>query len=124
MDMLLYGAVDIDTPADTRYLPIGFSLVTAPATAIGFRADAEATCLRMRVRHNTPSADATTVTYTLYVNGVATAVAVTLAANASDGSNTADDADIFPGDLIELRALKNGVLTTGVIGPFVSVGIE
>lgn len=122
-DMIVWGATDLDTPADTRYLPLGYGLVTAPTTEIGLRVDGEITCLKMRAHHNTPTAEAINVTYTLYKNGVATGLSVVLAANASDGSELTADVDCAPGDLLTMRATKAAVLASGAVGALVTVGV-
>lgn len=119
--MMTWAANDIGTPAETRYLTYGFSAVTAPMAAVGIRAERIATYRQMRVRHNSPSADPVTIRYRLRVNGVDTSLFVDLAGSGTDGSNSFDEIDIFPGDLVELLAVKALTITSGLLNATVTI---
>jgi|SRR3990172_4000627 len=118
------GANDIAAAADTRYLTPGWSPITATTTVFEIRATASVTFFGMRVRHNTPSADPTTIDYRLRVNGVDTALVVTLAGNAFDGSNLVDDASVDAGDLVALVAVKGIPIATGLLNVIVTFEAE
>jgi hypothetical protein len=60
----------------------------------------------MRVRHNIVGASVNLIVYTLRVNAVATALSVSLAANATDGSNTATVVSVVAGDLLDVIVTK------------------
>ncbi len=121
MSTMFFGASDILTLIDTRFLTPGFSLIEAPLTAIGASAVRIATLRQMRVRHNTPLIDTTAVTYTLRINSVATALSVVLGCDNVSGSNLVDDVDVFPGDLIEVVAIKGSAILSGVLNVVVTI---
>jgi hypothetical protein len=66
------------------------------------------------VVHNQPSSTPVieNVTYTLWVNGAATALTVTLASNASVNSDLVHSVPVNQGDLVSIQVTKN-VLTHG-----------
>jgi len=122
--MFFAGTNDIATPADTRYLTPGWSPVTASTTVFEIEATDSVTLQNMRVRHNTPSADPTTIDYRLRINGVDTALTVTLAGNASSGSNLVDAVSAEPGDLIALVAVKGAIIVSGLLNVIVTMEAE
>lgn len=120
---LIWGSTDIGILADTRALPCGYSLVAAGLTAPGFRETRERVYSQMRVRHNTPSIDTTAISYRLRVNGVDSLLVVSLAGDASDGSNLVDEVDVLPGDLVVVVAVKALEILSGALTVLVSVEV-
>lgn len=116
--MLSYGVYDLGGAAGTVWVQPGFEELAAEFSYT-FRATDFRTFHEMRVRHNTPSADPTMIQYRVRVNGV-DIYGVDLAGSATDGANTTGVADIFPGDLVAIVAIKTGALVSG----FLSVSIE
>jgi predicted transcriptional regulator len=60
----------------------------------------------MRVRQNNPAGNGNLIVYTVLVNGVATALAVSMASTALDGANLVSTAVVVAGDLLALRVTK------------------
>ena len=60
----------------------------------------------MYVRHNHPDGNGNNITYTLRVNSVATALSVTMASTASDGSDLSNSVSVSQGDLLDVRVTK------------------
>lgn len=107
---LTWGAGDAGTTTSDRYLFPGYDDDLAELTEIGWPILRNGILSRLRVRHNVVGAPATLLTYTLMVNGVATALAVSLAANASDASNLATSVVVSAGDRVSVRVSKAAVL--------------
>lgn len=78
-------------------MPIGFA-ATAPTTNLKNVVSRSLTLQNMRVRHNAPIGIGTNVVYTIVKNGSTTALTVTLADNAADGTNLSDTVSLAAGD--------------------------
>jgi hypothetical protein len=76
----------------------------------------------MRVLHSTPLASPDNPTYTLVVNGVDTALTVTLNTGATSGSNLVDVVNVGATDQISLRT--SGVTATRLIRPSIYFTLE
>lgn len=122
--MMVWGIQNVGLLVDTRYLTPGYGAVSADLTAIGFRATDEYAAGAMRVKHCTLTLDNDPIDYILRVNGEDTALKVSLAPNASEGQNLTDEVDLAPGDLIELVAVKTGILVSGLVNALVSMEIR
>jgi len=107
---LLWGADDVASTITIRYLFPSFSDSIAQVSAVEYRVPRNGTFRNIRARHNIAGAAATNITYTLMVNGVATALAVALAANAVDASNLASSVVVSAGDLVVIRVTKAAAL--------------
>jgi hypothetical protein len=66
----------------------------------------------LTVRHNVPGAAAENITYELFINGVGTGLAVTLAANALYATMLLPNVPVGPADLVELRATHAGLTSS------------
>ena len=66
----------------------------------------------MRVRQNRAGVGGATITYTLRVNGVATALTVGMLATAVDGSDLANSVAVAAGNLIDVEVTKSAAITT------------
>jgi hypothetical protein len=120
---LLWGANSTFVTTAKRYLVPGGPHIAAPTTdSVRFKVPRAGTIRRMYVRHNTPlSASATNITYVVEKNGVATALTVTLAANATSGSDLANSFTVAAGDDLAVSFTKAGVLAGATANPIVSV---
>lgn len=118
---MIFGAADIGISDKPVYLTAGFNTGVADVTPIGFRASSYQTASYMRVHHNTPTDEDMTVTYRLRINGKDTNMVVHLQANEQDGENPKDEADLSPGDLIELVVTKEPGLSSAVLNVAVSI---
>ena len=66
----------------------------------------------LTVRHNVPGGAAEDISYTLFVNGVASGLSVTLAANATYATSITPNVPIGPADEVELRASHTGLTSS------------
>lgn len=72
------------------------------------------TVTNMFVRHNSANGDGLTVTYTVMINNVASAVTATLATGAvGQASDTTHSAAFAQGQTVSLRATSNGNIGNG-----------
>jgi len=61
---------------------------------------------QLRIRQNIPSSSSNTVTYTVLVNGVVTALSATVAGNATAGANVVNTASVVAGDELSVRVTR------------------
>jgi hypothetical protein len=66
----------------------------------------------MRVHCGAATGNGNTAVYTLFLNGVATALTVTLASNVTDGSDLVHTVAVAAGDLLSLEVTKAASLGT------------
>lgn len=66
----------------------------------------------LTVRHNVLGAAAEPITYTLFINGIATGLSVVLNANAAYATTALPNVPVAPSDLVELRATHAGLTTS------------
>jgi hypothetical protein len=103
---LLMGNASVAATTTTRYLTPGFDGVTAPTTPVQFRVPKAGTLRRLRVRHNTGAGNGLAIVYTVRVNGVASALTVSMASTAADGSDLVNTVAVAAGDLIDIEVTK------------------
>jgi hypothetical protein len=60
----------------------------------------------MRVRQQIPAGNGNAIVYTLRVNGVASALAVSILSTAQDGSDLVDTVAVVAGDEIDIQVTK------------------
>ena len=109
---ILFGAGDLSNTATARYLFPSYVDDLAQTDVITWRVPRNATIKNMRVRIEVPAGTSTTaLTFTFQVNGVNTALAVTMAANAADGSNLANSVVLSAGDRVSVEVTKAGTIT-------------
>jgi hypothetical protein len=113
--ILFWGVDTIGAAADSRFLPPGHDNGLAVTTNIYRMVMPRAAVLRnLFVRHNSAGGNGNGVTYTVLVNGVATALTVTLATGAvGQAGDTTHSVAVVQGDTISLRATKALVIAAG-----------
>jgi len=111
---LLFGAGSISATPTTRYLFPGYDDGLAQTIVIQIDAPYAGTLRDFYVRHNTPGVSAVVVTYTVRVNGVATAISASLAASASSATDLVNTVTIVAGDLIDVEITKAGNIGGGL----------
>lgn len=114
--VLGFGGGSIGSPADTRFLDpwYGDNNGVAMTTLIEMPAPRAGTLQNLFVRHNAGPGNANLVAYTVLVNGVATAITASLAANAvAQASDLVNSVAIVQGDRIALRATKAAAIGNG-----------
>ena len=84
-----------------------------------FKSPRAGTLQNLYIHTNNTAGNGNNVVYTLLINGVASALTVTLASTSPDGNDTAHSVVINKGDLISLRVTKAasvGTAPTDVTG--------
>lgn len=103
----MFGNAAIAASPTTRYLTPSYANSLAETVATGLPSLVTGTLSRLYVRHGAPSAGPPgNITYTVMINGVATALAVTVASNSSGGSNLVTTVPINQGDIVTVRVTK------------------
>jgi hypothetical protein len=117
-----WGANNINSAADTRVMTPGFldGLVNTN-TPRGFVAPRAGMLRNLFARHNIAAGNGNAVTYTIRLNGVATALTVNLATAAiGSAGNTVNTVAVAQGDLIELLTIKAVAIGSGVLDAMVT----
>jgi hypothetical protein len=105
----------------TRYLTAGCSSKTAPDTDdYAVPAPLAGLIRDLVVEHNTPAGNGNPVVYTVLINGVASALTVSVASTTASGSDFVTTVAVAQGDLISLRATKAASIGNGLLRPQVS----
>jgi hypothetical protein len=120
--VVVWGAANINSAADTRVLPPGFddSLVNTN-TPRGFLAPRAGTMRNLFARHNIANGNGNPVVYTLRVNGILSALTVSLVTGAVGGAaDITNSVAIAQGDLIEMVCSKAASIGSGVLDAMVS----
>lgn len=104
--VLLWGNGGVTTTTTTRFLTPGFAPSNAQTTAIQYRVPFAGTLRNLRVRQNAAGTGTNLIVYTIRINGAASAITVSIAANATDGSDLANVATVAAGDLIDVQVTK------------------
>ena len=116
----MFGADAIGSSTTTRYLLPSYSDTLATSSPVQIEIPSGVTSfdfVRLDVRHNSPAGNGNDIVYTLRVNGVATALTLTLASTATSGTVTATVA-IAAGDLVDIEITKAASIAaspTGVV---------
>jgi len=82
----------------------------APTVVREFRIPRAGVLRNMRVRVGAPGAGTETVSYTLQINGVDTALVTTMLVTAADGSNLVNAPAVAAGDRIGIKVTKSGIV--------------
>jgi len=103
---LLWGDNSVGSSTTTRYLSPGYDDGLAETIPTQFRVVRAGTFQNLRIRHNVPAGNGNAIVYTLRVNGVPSALTVSLASTATDGSDLANNVVVAVGDLIDIEVTK------------------
>ena len=104
-----WGNDSVSSAINTRYLTPGYEGGTAPlvsSTRQALRAPRAGTLRNLYVEHNGLGGGGNLIVYTVYVNGAATLLAVSIAANAATASNLVDTVAVAAGALVEIIVSK------------------
>jgi hypothetical protein len=82
------------------------------------------TLKNMFVMQNGPSTSANNVVYTLLVNGVATALTVTIAGNVATGSDTTHTVAVAQGDQLTIQITKAVAVSPAITNVLVTVEFQ
>jgi hypothetical protein len=101
----MWGNQTISPTTTVRWLDPSYNATSAGIVAIVFATPIGGTVKNMRVTQ-VGGGNGNLVNFTLFVNGVATALVVTMASTAVLGTNLINSAVVVAGDLLELRVTK------------------
>jgi hypothetical protein len=105
---LTFGATGIANTAATRFLPQGYSTVTAGTTSLDFRIGAPCFVARIDMNARVAGGAGQTMTGVVRKNGAPTAAALATASNATTGSQTlAAPLSFLPGDTLGVEVDKS-----------------
>ena len=113
--ILMWGNDSLTAAADTRFLTPGRDRAAAPLVDQAQLPVPRAGVLKnFFVRHNAAAGDGNSVAYDVLVNGVATAITVTLATGAvGQASDLVNTVVVAQGDRVSIRAVKAAGITDG-----------
>lgn len=122
---LVFGNDNVGSDASPRFLDPGYgNNSTSPTVPISIIAPRGGTLKNFFVRHHSSTSSANTVTYTVQVNGVDTAITVTLAANAvATAGNIGSVILVAQGDRIMIKVTKSGAIGAGTLKAVASMEI-
>jgi hypothetical protein len=123
-DTLIWGNDNIAASPTTRYLVSGWDALLAPTAPRRYRVARAGTLSEMRAHHNAPGGNGNTVTYTLTVNGVPTALTVSMASTAADGTDLANSVAVAAGDLLGIEVTKGAAIGSGNIRSSVTLRFD
>ena len=123
--ILSWGNGSIANSTATRYLDPGFEDRIAPLItgAIQVRVPRAGTIRNLNVIHNSPGGTGAVITYTLRVNGIATALTVGVASTVSLGMDAVNSVVVAAGDRLDIEVTKVAVAGGGFREPEISVEV-
>lgn len=104
--VLYWGASGIQATTTTRFLAPGFDPANAPTITMQLDVPRAGTIQNMFVRCRTATGNGNDVVYTARINSVGSALAVTLASNVTNGSDTVNTVAVSQGDSIDIEVTK------------------
>lgn len=120
---IAWGEDNVNTANDTRYMCTGYGPASgAVTTVLEFLVPRDGTFKNLMFLYNANGTGAQSITYTLMVDGVASALTAT-ATNTAPATVTADVA-VTSGQRIGLRVTKSGVLGSSPTGVIVATMFE
>lgn len=118
-----WGAEDINTTTTARYLFPWYGARAALTTTRDIRIPFAGTLKNLRVRQNVAGTGAATITYTVDVNAVGSALAVAMSNTVQDGSDLVNTVAVSAGDLLTIRVTKSAAITTSPTGIIASLEV-
>lgn len=113
--ILLWGANSVSAGADTRYFEPGYDSGTLGTAVWEMVVPKTGTLFNLFARHNQAVGNGLPVDYTIVVNGVATALTVSLITNAiGQAGNTGVLVGVSEGDRLAMIAVKVAGIGSGV----------
>ena len=104
--ILLWGNNSVNASITTRSLTPGYSDTAAGTNIVQIVIPVDGTLRNMYARHNVTAGNGDAIVYTVWVNGVATALAVSLASTTQNGSDLVDTVAVLAGDLVDIAVTK------------------
>lgn len=110
--MLAWGNSGVSATTTARYLTPFFDDSLAKTSPTQFRVTRAGTIRKLRIRHNLPNGNGNNIVYTLRVEGVATALSVTMASTDTDGSDLVNSVAVNDGDRLDIEVTKGASVGT------------
>jgi len=121
---ILFGVDNVTATTNTRYLPAGYALGSAPQNVLAYRFPVGGTLSSFRVRHNTPNGNGAPIVYTVLLNGAPTALQVSLPSTSLDGSELVSAVPVVAGDLLSIQVTKAAGVGTSPMEITASLAFE
>ena len=120
--VLGFGANNLTATTTTRYLFPWFSDNQAETTPTQYRLPRAGTLRNFRVRHNLPAGNGGAIVYTVRIEGVATALTISMASTDSDGSDLVNTVAVAAGARIDIEVTKAAGIGASPINIEASLG--
>lgn len=104
--MLAWGNRGISATTTTRFLAPFYDDSLAKTSVVQFRVTRDGTLRKLRVWQSSPAGNGNDIVYTVRVEGVATALSVTMASTATDGADLVNEIAVVDGDRIDIEVTK------------------
>lgn len=115
----VWGAQNVSNNVDTRVMPFGYSSVALNTDPIrGIRAPRQGVLRNFTARHNLVNGNGQPVIYRIRVNGVLTALQISLPTNAIVGGIFVGQVAVLSGDLIECVRIIAANVGSGIVEAF------
>jgi len=105
--VLVFGGETVTATTTTRYLPPGYAGGTdVPINPVALRVPRAGVLRQLYLRHNQTAGNGNSIVYTVRVNGVASALSVSLASTSQNGADTSNSIAVAAGDYIDIEVTK------------------
>lgn len=125
--ILQWGNDSVGNSTASRVLDPGYENRTAPLSAgtafIELRVPRAGTLRNLYIYHNNPGGTGAVITYTVYVNGVATAISAGLASTAGSAADTTNSVVVAAGDRVRVEVTKVAAAGGGSRRPEVTLEV-
>jgi len=125
--IVMWGNNSVGSSTASRVLDPGFEARLAPlssSTAFNeWRVPRGGTLRNLYVRHNSPGGTGAVITYTVFVNGVATVLTIGVASTTASGADTVNSVVVVAGDRVRIEATKVAIAGGGSIQPEISLEV-
>jgi hypothetical protein len=125
--ILQWGNSSVANSTAARVLDPGYENRIAPLTTgtsfVDVRIPRAGTLRNLYVQHNNPGGTGAVLTYTVFVNGIATAITVGVASTTAQGADTVNSVVVAAGDRVRVVVTKVAVAGGGSRQPEVSLEV-
>jgi hypothetical protein len=125
--ILQWGNSSVANSTTTRVLDPGYENRIAPLASgtsfVDVRIPRAGTLRNLYVQHNNPGGTGAVITYTVFVNGIATAITVGVASTTAQGADTTNSVVVAAGDRVRIVVTKVAAAGGGSRQPEVSLEV-
>jgi hypothetical protein len=118
---MVWGNDNVDVSTTVRFLSPGSDSIQAEATTKEFRLTRAGTLSALRVHARAAGTGTFNLSFTVIINGVATAIVATGAVTLTDWSDLVHSVGVAAGDLIGIEVTKSGIITASPDDIFASL---